>query len=319
MNLKLAFAFAAVVLSSQTTSAQETSGEASPEAPGAFAGGAVVGAITQGADLLKQAPTQLQNILAAARAGHEFDTEERCLAYLQLAAQFAALARNTMPFSDAWTFEDYRGPVVKLRAMLGGERFHVELNCGDKLLRAKELPWGEGPSELRPLQLSSIDAGIGALFILSGDGVFEKEPEEDVASSPPSDSALPPGQGSDAVGSAGQSGAPDAPAEPRLTDGEKDAFKLAAQRCWNMPAGLRDASKLRVTVGAELKADGSIVSSSLTLIEPGPSPDAATKSLFDATRRALIRCSPFMDLPQEKYAQWRYITLRANSEGIVSW
>lgn len=112
---------------------------------------------------------------------------------------------------------------------------------------------------------------------------------------------------------------PEDPVEEPLTDGEKDGFRLALQRCWNMPAGLREASDLRVVVGAELAADGSVLNASMRLVEPNPAPDARFKSLFEATRRAIIRCSPFTDLPREKYAQWRNIEVVANPEGIVSW
>lgn len=111
------------------------------------------------------------------------------------------------------------------------------------------------------------------------------------------------------------------PADPvsePLTDNEKDGFRLSLQRCWNVPAGLRDAGDLRVVVGAELAADGSVLNVSIKLIEPDPAPDGRFQQLFEATRRAIIRCSPF-DLPREKYAQWRNIEVVANSEGIVSW
>ena len=41
---------------------------------------------------------------------------------------------------------------------------------------------------------------------------------------------------------------------PPLTNSEKDGLKLAVQRCWNVPAGLRDAQELKVTLAAELGA-----------------------------------------------------------------
>ena len=111
---------------------------------------------------------------------------------------------------------------------------------------------------------------------------------------------------------------PEDPVGEPLTDSEKDGFKLALQRCWNVPAGLRDASNLRVVVGAALGASGDVINVSIRLIEPSPAPDGRFEQLFEATRRAIIRCSPF-DLPREKYAQWRNIEVVANPEGIVSW
>jgi len=109
------------------------------------------------------------------------------------------------------------------------------------------------------------------------------------------------------------------PSGPPMTGSEKDGLKLAVQRCWNVPAGLRDAQELKVTLAAELNADGSVINGSIRMIEPDPSPDARFKSAFDAGRRALIRCSPYTDLPRDKYAQWQNIEVVFNPEGMVSW
>ena len=65
--------------------------------------------------------------------------------------------------------------------------------------------------------------------------------------------------------------------------------------------------------------DGSVINGSIRLIEPASMPDARYKSAFEAGRRALIRCSPYTDLPREKYAQWRNIEVVFNPEGMVSW
>lgn len=108
------------------------------------------------------------------------------------------------------------------------------------------------------------------------------------------------------------------PVGPPMTGSEKEGLKLAVQRCWNVPAGVRDAQELKVTLAADLAADGSVISSSIRLIEPSTIPDARFKAAYDAGRRALIRCSPY-DLPREKFAQWRSIEVVFNPEGMVSW
>jgi hypothetical protein len=109
------------------------------------------------------------------------------------------------------------------------------------------------------------------------------------------------------------------PVGPPLSSSEKEGLKLAVQRCWNVPAGLRDAQELKVTLAAELAPDGQVINASIRMIEPDPAPDARFKSAFDAGRRALIRCSPYTDLPRDKYAQWRNIEVVFNPEGMVSW
>jgi hypothetical protein len=109
------------------------------------------------------------------------------------------------------------------------------------------------------------------------------------------------------------------PVGPPLTGAEREGLKLAVQRCWNVPAGLRDARELRVTLGAELTADGDVVASSIRLVEPAVLPDGRFQQAFEAGRRALIRCAPYDGLPADKFPQWRNIEVVFNPEGIVSW
>jgi len=109
------------------------------------------------------------------------------------------------------------------------------------------------------------------------------------------------------------------PVGPPMSSSEKNGLKLAVQKCWNVPAGLRDAQQLKVTIGAELAADGGVIRSSIRLVDPSPAPDGRFQQAYEAGRRALIRCSPYADLPREKYGQWRNIEVVFNPEGMVSW
>lgn len=106
---------------------------------------------------------------------------------------------------------------------------------------------------------------------------------------------------------------------PPMSAGEKEGLRLAVQRCWNLPAGLRDAQELKVTLAAELTVTGDVISGSIRLVEPNPVPDARYQSAFDAGRRALLRCAPYSNLPADKYGQWRNIEVVFNPEGMVSW
>ena len=257
--------------------------------------------IAKGNSYLEEAPEQLEGMLDSAKAGQEFETEKSCLAHLQLAAQFGALARNTMPFSDVSTLEDARGPVVRIRVILAGERTHVELSCSGTTLKAAELLWGDGSPESQPLEMSSLDAGLGALFVLQQEGAFESEADADAGAEP----APPP------------SNAPNAEAVPAPASSEEMGLMLALQRCWNVPAGLRDAQGLHVRVSAELGADGTVINASIHLIEPKEAPDGRTSQLYEAARRALIRCAPY-SLARDKYAEWREIEITVNPEGVVS-
>ena len=86
---------------------------------------------------------------------------------------------------------------------------------------------------------------------------------------------------------------------PPLSNSEKDGLKLAVQRCWNVPAGVRDAQELKVTLAAELAADGAVINASIRMIEPRTRPDARFQQAFEAGRRALIRCSPYRAATRE--------------------
>lgn len=108
------------------------------------------------------------------------------------------------------------------------------------------------------------------------------------------------------------------PVGPPLTAEEKDGLALAVKSCWSMPAGLRDLTDLKITVAAELQPDGSVIPSSIRMIEPASPPDGRYQMAFRAASTALRRCSPYK-MPANKYAQWRNLELVFNPEGMVSW
>jgi hypothetical protein len=143
--------------------------------------------------------------------------------------------------------------------------------------------------------------------------------EEPAEAAKPAPEPAPATETAAAAPSSSSSSATSLPVGPPMTGSEKEGLKLAVQRCWNVPAGLRDAQELKVTLSAELNPDGSVINASIRMIEPSTAPDARFKSAFDAGRRALIRCSPYTDLPREKYAQWRNLEVVFNPEGMVSW
>ncbi|MEM8570964.1 MAG: hypothetical protein AAGG56_08630 [Pseudomonadota bacterium] len=166
-------------------------------------------------------------------------------------------------------------------------------------------------------------------------------PASVAALDPPSPSALEPAPQADRqsqlealVASANRATAPTAPTQtaataaspaqgasdgPPLTAGERDGLRLAVQQCWNLPAGLREASELKVTLAAQLTRSGAVLPNTIRLVEPNPVPDSRYQRAFDAGRRALIRCSPYSGLPADKYAQWRSLEIVFNPEGMVSW
>ena len=83
------------------------------------------------------------------------------------------------------------------------------------------------------------------------------------------------------------------PVGPPLSNSEKDGLKLAVQRCWNVPAGVRDAQELKVTLAAELAADGAVINASIRMIEPR---NAAGRALPAGLRGRAAGADPLLAL-----------------------
>lgn len=62
--------------------------------------------------------------------------------------------------------------------------------------------------------------------------------------------------------------------------------------CWNELALSTEAARTTVTVQFNLADDGTLIASSLRLIDPqGAALDAAARQAFEAAKRAIIRCA----------------------------
>lgn len=114
----------------------------------------------------------------------------------------------------------------------------------------------------------------------------------------------------------GTGGAGDAPSGPPMTRGEKDALRVAVQRCWVVDVGSRSAD-VTVTVAMEMARDGKIVPGSLRMLSSSGGDAGATRTAFQAARRALLRCQRGgYALPEEKYAHWRDIEMTFNPKDM---
>lgn len=100
-----------------------------------------------------------------------------------------------------------------------------------------------------------------------------------------------------------------APAGPPLSSGERDAFRVAVQNCWIVDVGSQ-AANVTITVGMEMKPDGTVVNGSLHQISADGGNAAAIRAAFDAARRAILRCQKGgYDLPKDKFGHWREIEI----------
>lgn len=116
-----------------------------------------------------------------------------------------------------------------------------------------------------------------------------------------------------ALGSGQQ--APERPAGPPLTGGEKDALRVAVQQCWNVGSLSSEALATTVVVAVSMTEDGKPNAGSIRMLSASGGSDAAAGQAFEAARRAIIRCGANgFDLPVEKYDQWRDIEMTFNPE-----
>jgi hypothetical protein len=107
----------------------------------------------------------------------------------------------------------------------------------------------------------------------------------------------------------------DAPAGPPLSQGERDALRVAVQNCWNVGSLSSAALATTVVVGVSMGRDGRPDVGSVRLIGSEGGSGEAVNQAFEAARRAIIVCgSSGYDLPEDKYERWRDIEMTFNPE-----
>jgi hypothetical protein len=105
------------------------------------------------------------------------------------------------------------------------------------------------------------------------------------------------------------------PSGPPMTDGEKDALRVAVQQCWNVGSLSTDALSTTVVVAVSMSPDGRPDTGSIRMLSFEGGAEAAAQQAYEAARRAIIRCGANgFALPPEKYDQWRDIEMVFNPE-----
>ena len=105
------------------------------------------------------------------------------------------------------------------------------------------------------------------------------------------------------------------PAGPPLSQGEKDALRVAVSQCWNVGSLSSAALATTVVVGVEMSVDGKPQTNSIQMLSYSGGDANSARQAYEAARRAIIRCGARgFDLPTEKYAQWRDIEMTFNPE-----
>ncbi|MFA8441262.1 energy transducer TonB [Yoonia sp.] len=109
--------------------------------------------------------------------------------------------------------------------------------------------------------------------------------------------------------------APAVAAGPPMTGSERDSFRIAVNRCWNVDPG-SVAARVTVEVGFSLDREGRVQGNEVRLIS-SDGDQSATNTAFEAARRAILRCqSGGYQLPADKYDQWQDVVITFDPSGM---
>jgi hypothetical protein len=127
----------------------------------------------------------------------------------------------------------------------------------------------------------------------------------------------PPQRNRVASAAAPPSSQPHAPLGSQLSASEIDLVREQIERCWNVPAGARDAKDMVIEVRAAVNPDGTVREA--TIVDQGRyGGDPYYRAAAESARRAVLNpsCSP-LKLPPDKYDSWRDLDLFFNPKDIL--
>jgi outer membrane biosynthesis protein TonB len=119
------------------------------------------------------------------------------------------------------------------------------------------------------------------------------------------------------VASARPSSQPRAPLGGQLTASEVDLIREQIARCWNIPAGARDARDLVVEIRVVVDPDGTVRQA--TIVDQGRlGSDPFFRAAAESARRAFFNplCRP-LHLPPEKYTIWQDLVVDFSPKDIL--
>ncbi len=109
---------------------------------------------------------------------------------------------------------------------------------------------------------------------------------------------------------------PKAPLGTELTASEIDVVRQQLSRCWNIPAGARDAKDLVVTIRGAIAPDGRVLQA--TIVDQARLGDPFFRAAAESARRAFFHplCTP-LRLPLEKYKSWKTFEIELSPKDIL--
>jgi hypothetical protein len=119
------------------------------------------------------------------------------------------------------------------------------------------------------------------------------------------------------VASAKPSSQPRAPLGSQITASEVDLVREQIARCWNVPAGARDAKDLVVEIRVVVEPDGNVRQATIVdQVRLGSDP--FFRAAAESARRAFFNplCRP-LHLPPDKYAIWKDLVVDFSPKDIL--
>ncbi|MGH7117128.1 MAG: hypothetical protein ACREE9_21855, partial [Stellaceae bacterium] len=106
------------------------------------------------------------------------------------------------------------------------------------------------------------------------------------------------------VAAGAASSQPQAPLGSQLSASEIDMIREQISRCWNIPAGARDAKDLVVEIRVAVDPDGMVQQAAI--VDRGRLADPFFRAAAESARRAFFnpQCRP-LRLPPDKYQIWK--------------
>jgi len=132
----------------------------------------------------------------------------------------------------------------------------------------------------------------------------------------PHNDQAPPKQRPQAAAAAAPSSQPQAPLGSQLSASEMDMIREQIERCWNVPAGARDAKDLVVEIRVQMNQDGTVRQA--TIVDQGRANDPLWRAAAESARRAFYnpQCTP-LKLPPDKYDVWKDFVADFNPKDML--
>jgi outer membrane biosynthesis protein TonB len=118
------------------------------------------------------------------------------------------------------------------------------------------------------------------------------------------------------LASGAPSSQPRAPLGSQLTASEVDMIREQISRCWNIPAGARDAKDLVVEIRVVVEPDGMVEQA--TIVDQARLADPFFRAAAESARRAFFNpeCRP-LRLPPDKYEIWKDLVVDFSPKDLL--